>query len=72
MLSEREMSILRLLAQGLTNVQIGSALNISKHTVAQHVAAMLERTGSRTRAHLVAQAYEFGLLFRTASGPASR
>jgi DNA-binding CsgD family transcriptional regulator len=49
----RETEILNLVADGLTNSQIGDRLYISSHTVAQHLTAMFRRTGARNRAHLV-------------------
>lgn len=61
-LTAREHAVLVLLAEGLTNIEAAARLQISKHTVAQHIAAMLRHTGSRTRAHLVARAYACGAL----------
>ena len=61
-LTVRQVSILKFVAQGLTNSQIARELNLSKYTVAQHVADMLRRTGSVNRTNLVNQAYMTGIL----------
>ena len=61
-LTQREMSILRLIAFGFTNVQIGEKLHISKYTVAQHIAKMLRRLGAANRTDLVNRAHVEGIL----------
>src|ERR1700733_12470250 len=66
--TERESTILRLIAAGRTNVETAAQLHISHHTVAQHIAEMLHTIGARSRAELVARAYYIGLL-RTDSWP---
>jgi DNA-binding NarL/FixJ family response regulator len=60
--TQREMSILRLVALGFTNVQIGEKLHISKYTVAQHIAKMLRRLGAANRTNLVNRAHAEGIL----------
>ena len=60
--TNREMSILELVADGLTNAQIGEQLHISRYTVAQHVAKMLQRIGAINRTDLVSRAYAAGIL----------
>jgi DNA-binding NarL/FixJ family response regulator len=60
--TSREMSILELIAKGLTNIQIATELHISKYTVAQHVAKMLERSGAINRTDLVSRSYTAGVL----------
>lgn len=60
--TERESSILCLIAAGLTNGEAAAELHISRHTVAQHVAEMLRAAGARSRAELVARAYCGGVL----------
>jgi DNA-binding NarL/FixJ family response regulator len=56
-LSAREMQVLRLLAQGLANKQIGRALGISERTVKVHVGNVFRRLGvaDRTSAALWAR-----------------
>jgi DNA-binding CsgD family transcriptional regulator len=61
-MTSREMTILCLIAAGLTNSEVASSLHISRHTVAQHVAYMLQRARARNRAELVARAYAAGTL----------
>jgi DNA-binding CsgD family transcriptional regulator/tetratricopeptide (TPR) repeat protein len=48
-LSPSEVKVIRLLAQGKTNQEIASALFISQHTVAAHVAHILAKTGCKNR-----------------------
>jgi DNA-binding CsgD family transcriptional regulator len=61
-LTPRETAILRLIAGGHTNTQAAKRLNISHHTVAQHIADMLRRTRARSRGELIARAYTSGVL----------
>lgn len=49
-LTAREVEVLRLLARGLTNPQIGQALTISPRTAQQHVRHIYEKIGVSTRA----------------------
>jgi DNA-binding NarL/FixJ family response regulator len=56
-LTSRELDILRLLAQGLSNRQIGRSLFISEHTTANHVRSILRKTGSANRTEAAAYAY---------------
>lgn len=55
-LSEREVDVLRLLSQGLSNAQIGERLFISLHTVANHVQSILQKTGAANRTEAAAYA----------------
>jgi len=61
-LTEREHSILCLIAKGENTADIARELYISHHTVAQHVATMLRKAGARTRSELVARAFIAGCL----------
>jgi DNA-binding CsgD family transcriptional regulator len=61
-LTERQVTILCLLAEGLTSAEAADSLHISPHTVAQHVAAMLRKAGARNRGELIARAFVLGLL----------
>jgi DNA-binding NarL/FixJ family response regulator len=49
-LSRREEEILRLLASGLTDREIGEALTISTRTVETHVSNILRKLDARNRA----------------------
>lgn len=51
--SDREMDVIRLLAEGLSSLQIGKELNISVHTVNNHRSNILSRCGLSTTVHLV-------------------
>ena len=58
-LSERELDVLKLLAQGMTNAEISSRLFLTKGTVRNYVSAILAKLGveDRTQAALVAVRY---------------
>lgn len=51
-LTQRERQLIALVAQGLTNKEIASRLNLSEHTVKNHVHSILRKTGARTRVGL--------------------
>ena len=59
LLSARESEVLRLLAEGLTDREIASALAISPRTVESHVSSLLRKLGVRNRAE-AAQRYRTG------------
>jgi DNA-binding CsgD family transcriptional regulator/tetratricopeptide (TPR) repeat protein len=69
-LTTREFEVLQLLASGKANKDIAEALFISTHTVAVHVARVLEKTGSANRTAAVAYATRHHLLESTRSGTA--
>jgi DNA-binding NarL/FixJ family response regulator len=54
--------VTRLLAAGLSGVQIAQRLVLSPETVRTHVRNAMEHAGARTRAQLVAIALEAGLV----------
>lgn len=60
-LTEREVDVLRLIAAGKSNREIGEALVISGHTVMRHVANILAKTGLSNRAGASAYAVRNGL-----------
>lgn len=60
--SSREIEILGLIAEGLTNHQISERLFISKRTVEGHRQALIEKTGSRNTAALIHYAILKGLI----------
>ncbi len=55
-LSERELDVLRLIAEGCSNRAIGERLFISQHTAANHVRSILQKTGCANRAEAAAYA----------------
>jgi len=61
-LTDREIGVLALLAQGLQNVEIGGRLHRSEKTVAHHVSAILAKLGAVTRQEAVHIARMKGLL----------
>jgi LuxR family transcriptional regulator, maltose regulon positive regulatory protein len=60
-LSDRELEVLRLLAQGLSNAEIGKRLFLSAHTVKRHVANILGKLDLPSRAAAAAVAVRSGL-----------
>jgi DNA-binding CsgD family transcriptional regulator/tetratricopeptide (TPR) repeat protein len=55
-LTERQMAVLGLLAEGLTNAEIAARLVVSVRTVDHHVAAVLDKLGVRSRRDAAARA----------------
>ena len=61
-LSERELEVLRLLADGLTNRAIADLLVISERTVDRHVSNIFTKLAVSSRAAATAAAYERGIV----------
>jgi DNA-binding NarL/FixJ family response regulator len=61
-LTERQVEVVRLVAQGLTNTEIAGRLVLSVRTVESHVAASLAKLGAPTRRDVAARAAVLGLL----------
>jgi two-component system, NarL family, response regulator len=61
-LTGREQQILELVAHGLTNKEIGRALNISENTVRHHVVSIMEKLEVSDRTDAVATAIHQGIL----------
>jgi DNA-binding NarL/FixJ family response regulator len=62
LLSDREMEVLRLMAKGMSNKEIGRALWISETTVKTHVSHILRKLGRNDRTQAVLAAVESGLV----------
>lgn len=61
-LTPREIEVLNLLAEGLTNKAIAQALQISSHTVKFHVNAIMSKLNAQSRTAAVVRATRLGLL----------
>jgi two-component system nitrate/nitrite response regulator NarL len=61
-LTARELQVVQLLAEGLTNRRIGERLGISEHTAKFHVNSILGKLGASSRSEAVAQAARLGLV----------
>jgi DNA-binding CsgD family transcriptional regulator len=61
-LTEREIEVLRLVAQGSSNREVARSLVISENTAANHVRSILLKTGSENRTRASRYAADQGLL----------
>jgi DNA-binding NarL/FixJ family response regulator len=68
-LTERELDVLRLIARGLSNAEIGQELYISDTTVKTHITHILQKLDLRDRVQAVVLAYESGIFEADARAP---
>ena len=61
-LSDRELGVLKLLAAGCSNKEIGSRLNITEGTVKNHMTNVLGKLGVLDRTQAALRAREMGLI----------
>jgi DNA-binding NarL/FixJ family response regulator len=63
-LTPRELEILRLVAEGLTNKEIAARLHVEQQTIKNHMHNILERLSLRRRQQAVQYAWEAGMLYK--------
>jgi len=61
-ITERESTILELLAEGYDNKKIGELLFLSEHTVRDYVSSLMTKLKAKNRTQVVASAFRLGLL----------
>ena len=61
-LTERELGVVRLVAQGMSNTEIAARLYLSEATVKSHIARILAKLGLRDRVQVAVFAYENGIV----------
>jgi DNA-binding NarL/FixJ family response regulator len=61
-LTDREVEVLRLLADGLSNQAIGARLHISANTAANHIRSILMKTGAANRTQAAMYAAQRGIV----------
>jgi DNA-binding NarL/FixJ family response regulator len=61
-LTSREISVLKLVAQGIANREIGRLLHVSEHAIKARIKSVLAKLGANDRTHAVTLARERGFL----------
>lgn len=61
-LTRQELKVLRLVAEGLTNPEIGSRVHLSRHTVKEYLSHAMRKLGAGNRIEAVRKATELGLI----------
>jgi DNA-binding CsgD family transcriptional regulator len=60
-LTDREIGVLRVVAEGLTNAQVARRMHLSQHTVAAHLRSIFSKIRVRSRSAATRYAHEHGL-----------
>jgi DNA-binding NarL/FixJ family response regulator len=71
-LTERELTVLSLVAEGHTNREIGETLFIAEKTASVHVSRILAKLGVRSRVEAATAAHRLGLTAPSAPGDGGR
>lgn len=61
-LTDRQLEVLSLVADGLTNPEIAAKLSVSESTIKTHVQTLQHRLGANGRANMVANGFRAGVL----------
>lgn len=61
-LSTRELEVVHLITEGLSNQQIGDELHVALRTVQAHVANCMKKLGARSRTQVAVTALRRGLI----------
>lgn len=61
-LTERELDVIKLMAEGMNNAEIATALYLGEATIKTHVGRILAKLSARDRVQAVVAAYESGLV----------
>ena len=61
-LTPREIKVLRMMAEGLSNKEIAARLAISDHTVKFHISSILSKLGAATRTEAVTTGIRMGII----------
>lgn len=64
LLTRTELAVLGMVAEGLTNREIGQRMHLSHYTIKDHLTKVMRKLGTSTRAETVATAVQTGLLER--------
>jgi DNA-binding NarL/FixJ family response regulator len=69
-LSGQELSVVRLVAEGLTNPEVGERLHLSRHTVKEYLSHAMRKLDAGNRIEAVRKAAALGLIDGVGSSPA--
>lgn len=61
-LSDREIEVLRLMAEGLTNAEIGTQIHLSEGTIRNYISTILDKLQVKDRTQAVVTAIRYGLI----------